>query len=85
MPETLIRAALQRFDTAVKAGDGPGLSAALTEIERLLAAHEAALPPQLAHFLAGRSYAKALAWLGGQGSFGAPANPAGGCGRGPGR
>lgn len=82
MPETLIRDALQRFDSAVKSADGAALSAALAELERLLAAHEAALHPRLAHFLAGRSYAKALAWLGGQGSFGAPANPAGGCGRG---
>lgn len=82
MPETLIREALQRFDSAVKTADGPALSASLAALERLLAVHEGALHPQLAHFLAGRSYAKALAWLGGQGSFGAPANPAGGCGRG---
>lgn len=82
MPESAIKAALQRFDAAVKAGDGPGLSAALGELESLLAAHRADLHPQLAHFLEGRSYAKALLWLGGDSAFAKPASPPGGCGGG---
>ena len=41
------------------------------------------LHPQLVHFLEGRSYAKALAWLGGSDELAAkPASPPGGCGGG---
>jgi hypothetical protein len=44
-------------------------------------AHRAELPPQLEHFLSGRSYAKALAYLGGGELLAArPASPPGGCG-----
>ena len=82
MPATRIRETLQRFDTAVKAGDGPGLSTALTELDALFAAHRAELHPQLVHFLEGRSYAKALLWLGGESEFAKPASPPGGCGGG---
>lgn len=80
MPTDEIKAALLRFQTAVKAFDGPALSAALTEIERLLAAHHEQLHPQLVHFLSGRSYAKALAWLGAESEFSKPSSPPGGCG-----
>lgn len=82
MPAHRIKVALQRFDAAVKVGDGPGLSAALGELEGLLATHRADLHPQLVHFLEGRSYAKALLWLGGDSAFAKPASPPGGCGGG---
>ena len=82
MTEAKILDALQRFDAAAKAGDGPGISAALNDVEALHAAHGRELHPQLAHFLEGRSYAKALAWLGGQSEFGRPSSPPGGCGGG---
>jgi hypothetical protein len=49
----------------------------------LLAAHRSGLHPQLVHFLVGRSYAKALAWLGAGDELTAkPASPPGGCGGG---
>ena len=80
MPHELIKASLLRFQTAVKTGDRPALSAALNELEALLAAHRDTLHPQLQHFLEGRSYAKALAFLGGESAFGRAASPPGGCG-----
>jgi hypothetical protein len=81
MPETKIKAALIRLHAGIKDSDGAAISAALNEIEQLLARHQAALHPQLVHFLAGRSYAKALAYLGGADELTAkPASPPGGCG-----
>jgi hypothetical protein len=80
VPDAKIKAALIRFTAAIKNSDGAAISATLTEIESLLAAHHAELHPQLAHFLEGRSYAKALAWLGGDSGFAKPASPPGGCG-----
>lgn len=77
-----VRQALQEFDAAVKRGDGAAISGALTQLEALLAAHRADLPPQLVHFLEGRSYAKALLYLGGESGFAQPASPPGGCGGG---
>jgi hypothetical protein len=50
---------------AIKNGDGPGISAAMGEVEAALAANRAGLHPQLVHFLEQRSYAKALLYLGG--------------------
>lgn len=82
MPESQIRNALETFDAAVKAADGAGISEALGTLEALLAAHRHALHPQLVHFLEGRSYAKALAYLGGQSGFAKPSSPPGGCGGG---
>ena len=83
MPETDIKAALITLHAGIKNSDGAVISAALNEIERLLGEHRAALHPQLVHFLAGRSYAKALAWLGGGDELMAkPASPPGGCGGG---
>ena len=82
MSETKIKAALIRFTTAIKNSDGPAISAALTEVEQLLGAHRGELHPQLVHFLEGRSYAKALAYLGGDSGFAKPASPPGGCGGG---
>ncbi|MBI2512960.1 MAG: hypothetical protein HYV96_13355 [Opitutae bacterium] len=77
-----IKAALQSFDSAVKNADGAGISTALIRLESLLTAHRAELHPQLVHFLEGRSYAKALLWLGGESGFAKPASPPGGCGGG---
>ncbi|MBI2516736.1 MAG: hypothetical protein HYV95_07440 [Opitutae bacterium] len=82
MPADQIKSALLRFQAAVKAADGPVLSAALAELETLLAAHRDTLHPQLVHFLEGRSYAKALAWLGAESEFSKPSSPPGGCGGG---
>jgi hypothetical protein len=83
MPETNIKAALIRLHAGIKGSDGTAVSAALNEIEQLLVVHQAALHPQLVHFLAGRSYAKALAYLGGGDEFTVkPASPPGGCGGG---
>ena len=65
MTETKIKAALIQLHAGIKKSDGPVVSAALTEIEALHSAHRAELSPQLDHFLSGRSYAKALAYLGG--------------------
>lgn len=81
MPETHIKAALIRLHAGIKDSDGPAISAALQELETLLASHRDTLPPQLVHFLAGRSYAKALASLGGADQLTVrPASPPGGCG-----
>jgi hypothetical protein len=79
MPAQEIRTALENFDSAVKKADGAGISTALTRLEALLAAHRSELHPQLVHFLEGRSYAKALLWLGGESGFAEPASPPGGC------
>lgn len=74
-----IKAALIRLHAGIKAADGNSISGALGELESLLAAHRGRMDPRLAHFLEGRSYAKALAWLGGESEFGRPASPPGGC------
>jgi predicted component of type VI protein secretion system len=82
MPETKIKAALIQLHAGIKNSDGAAISSALGELEALLAAHGDTLHPQLAHFLAGRSYAKALAYLGGADELaGKPASPPGGCGK----
>ncbi len=80
MSEPKIKAALIRFNTAITNSDGAGLSAALNEVEALLASSRATLHPQLVHFLEGRSYAKALAWLGAGDELSArPSSPPDGC------
>ena len=80
MPETNIKAALIRLHAGIKNSDGAAVSGALAELEALLAAHRETLHPQLVHFLAGRRYAKALAYLGGGDELTAkPASPPGGC------
>ncbi|AOS45280.1 hypothetical protein Verru16b_02359 [Lacunisphaera limnophila] len=83
MADTQIKDALIRFNDAIKSADGAALSAALNDVEALLAAHREGMHPQLRHFLEGRSYAKALAWLGAGDQLAArPASPPGGCGGG---
>ena len=81
MPETKIKAALIQLHAGIKNADGAAISSSLSELDKLLAMHQATLHPQLVHFLAGRSYAKALAYLGGGDELTAkPASPPGGCG-----
>jgi hypothetical protein len=83
MTEAKIKAALIQLHAGIKNSDGPAIAAALTELEALLAAHGPELNPQLHHFLSGRSYAKALAYLGGGADLAAkPASSPGGCGGG---
>ncbi|MBA4136702.1 MAG: hypothetical protein C0518_05235 [Opitutus sp.] len=82
MAESRVKTVLEAFDAAVKAGDGAGISTTLGELDGLLTTHRAELHPQLVHFLEGRSYAKALLWLGGRSEFAKPASPPGGCGGG---
>lgn len=83
MTETKIKAALIRLHNGIKGSDGAAISAALTEIEALQAKHGPELDDRLQHFLAGRSYAKALAWLGGGDELtDKPSSPPGGCGGG---
>ena len=81
MTETKLKEALIRFNAGIKSADGAAISFALNEVEALLTAHRAALHPQLVHFLEGRSYAKAFAFLGGDGNaLGQASSPPGGCG-----
>jgi hypothetical protein len=81
MVEAKIKAALIQLHTGIKNSDGTAISSALNQVEELLAGHQGELHPQLAHFLSGRSYAKALAYLGGGDELTAkPASPPGGCG-----
>jgi hypothetical protein len=80
MVESKIKAALIQLQAGIKNSDGAVISSALNQVEAELAAHGDDLHPQLVHFLAGRSYAKALAFLGGgAGLAGKPASPPGGC------
>ena len=81
MIEANLKEALIRFTAGIKVADGSAISVALNDVEALLAAHRAELNPRLVHFLDGRSYAKALAYLGGEeGALGNPASRPGGCG-----
>jgi len=81
MVEAKIKAALIQLHVGIKNSDGGAISSALNEVEAELNRHRDELHPQLVHFLAGRSYAKALAYLGGGDDLTArPASPPGGCG-----
>lgn len=83
MTEAKIKAALIRFTGGIKNSDAGAISTSLNEVEALLATHRSELHPQLVHFLEGRSYAKALGWLGSGDELAAkPASPPGGCGGG---
>lgn len=78
-PLAEIKDALIRLHAGIKAADGNVISDALTNLDALLAAHRGRLDPRLTHFLEGRSYAKALAYLGGASEYGTGATPPGGC------
>ena len=81
-PHDEIRSALTGFFASIKSGDGAALSSALSALETAHARHRGALDPRLEHFLEGRSYAKALALLGGESEFNRASSPPGGCGGG---
>jgi hypothetical protein len=74
-----IKDALIRLHAGIKAADGAAISESLGQLDGLLATHRPELDPRLAHFLEGRSYAKALAYLGADSDFGRGATPPGGC------
>lgn len=78
--DTQIKTALVALLAAIQRGDGPVIAAEMTTLDDCLARGRATggLHPQLEHFLGNRSYAKALAFLGGAvASQGA--TPPGGC------
>lgn len=79
-PEIEIKAALIRLHDGIKRADAAVVSESLRTLDELFAAHRDAINPRLAHFVEGRSYAKALAWLGGP-SEADPSTPPGGCSR----
>lgn len=64
--ENEIRESLLALHAAIPRTDGAAILAQTARLDELLARHRADLHPQLAHFLERRSYAKALAWLGGE-------------------
>jgi len=64
--ESEIHEALMALNAGIAKGDGAAIAAQTARLDGLLAHHRGALRPQLAHFLERRSYAKALAWLGGE-------------------
>jgi hypothetical protein len=76
--EEQIKGALVSLLNGIKVSDGDTVAKEMTRLDDLVASRGDSLPPQLAHFLERRSYAKALVWLGGE----APA--AGSCGPGKG-
>ncbi|MGA3008240.1 MAG: hypothetical protein ABSE59_10150 [Opitutaceae bacterium] len=63
--ETEIQEALVALNAGIARADGSVVAAQTAKLDELLMRHRETLPPQLAHFLERRSYAKALAWLGG--------------------
>jgi hypothetical protein len=79
--ESRIKDTLILLLASIKSADGPAVAAAMEQLDGFLAESGPSLHPQLAHYLQNRSYAKALAWLGGESGFAQPSNPPGGCGR----
>ncbi|MBP7142488.1 MAG: hypothetical protein KBA71_11320 [Opitutaceae bacterium] len=79
--EQAIKDSLMELMDAIKQSDGERIAVGLKRLDDLMDAGRDALHPQLIHFLEGRSYAKAVAFLGGEGGI-----PAGSCrGTGAGR
>jgi hypothetical protein len=72
--EQEIKATLVDLLDQIRRADGPGIGASLGKLDELLVRGRGQLHPQLVHYLEGRSYAKAVAWLGGEGGI-----PAGSC------
>lgn len=64
--DTEIRDALLALHAAIPRADGAAIATQTARLDDLLASGRGTLHPQLAHFLERRSYAKALAWLGGE-------------------
>jgi hypothetical protein len=63
--ETQIKASLISLLDGIKAANGGVIAAELVRLDELLAQGRSTLHPQLVHFLEGRSYAKAVQFLGG--------------------
>ena len=72
--ETQIKETLIQLLDGIKRSDADTIVAGLETLDRQLLDGRSRLHPQLIHYLEGRSYAKALAWLGGD-----PAVPVGSC------
>ncbi|HRP03516.1 MAG TPA: hypothetical protein PLV87_01260 [Opitutaceae bacterium] len=79
--EQAIKDSLVELMDAIKQSDGERIAMGLKRLDDLREAGRDVLHPQLIHFLEGRSYAKAVAFLGGEGGI-----PVGSCrGKGAGR
>jgi hypothetical protein len=63
--ETQIKESLISLLNGIKRSDGEAVAAETSRLDAFLAAGRGSLPAQLTHFLERRSYAKALAYLGG--------------------
>ena len=63
--ETQIKASLISLMDGITAANGAVIAAELVRLDELLAQGRSTLHPQLVHFLEGRSYAKAVQFLGG--------------------
>jgi hypothetical protein len=61
--ETEIKASLISLLAAIKAADGQTVASEMAKLDQYLERGQAAIHPQLAHFLGNRSYAKALMFL----------------------
>ncbi len=72
--EQAIKDSLMELMDAIKQSDGERIAVGLKRLDDLRDAAGDALHPQLIHFLNGRSYAKAVAFLGGEGGI-----PTGSC------
>jgi hypothetical protein len=64
--ETHIKESLALLLDGISRSDGPVVTREMTRLDEMLERDREGLPPQLAHFLERRSYAKALAFLGGE-------------------
>ena len=79
--EQAIKDSLMELMDAIKQSDGERITMGLKRLDELRDTCGDALHQQLIHFLEGRSYAKAVAFLGGEGGI-----PVGSCrGKGAGR
>lgn len=81
--DALVKESLVCLLHGIAAGDGRAIAAGMERLDGFLQNGRSQLHPQLAHYLQNRSYAKALAWLGGETNLaagtcgGRPARPAG--------
>ena len=73
--EKQIKDSLNALLNAIKAADGQTVADEMTKLDDYLERGRAGFHPQLLHFLANRSYAKALMFLGGETDI-----PVGACG-----
>ena len=73
--EAKIKASLIALLDGIKQSDGKVIAEEMGHLDDFLAAGRGQLHPQLVHFLERRSYAKAVAFLGGEENI-----PAGACG-----